>query len=85
MGDKTREHAFSIELKNKECLKQITMLNEARDYVLIEGFLGELTELHFVEDVMLEIMAVNGVLRMDLGKREFIKLLQKGEKCLTVK
>ena len=75
---RTVEHAFSVELKSKEYLKRVTMSNEAGDRVLIEGFLGKLEELNFVEDVMLEMKGVNGILRLDLRKEELRKLLQKG-------
>ena len=74
------EHAFSIELESKQYVKRITMSNEAGDRVVIEGFLGELGELSFVENAMLEIKGVNGTLRMDLNEEEFRKLLSIGEK-----
>lgn len=78
MSKRTGEHAFSIELKSKEYMKRVTMSNEADDRVLIEGFLGELGELGFVEDAMLEIKGANGILRLDLKEEEFRKLLSKG-------
>jgi len=78
MSKRTKEHAFSIELKSKEYIKQFAMPNDAKDEVLIEGFLGELEESSFDEGVMLEIRGTNGVLRMDLREEELRKLLQKG-------
>lgn len=78
VNKRTREHAFSIELKSKEYVKRVTMSNEAGDCVMFEGFLGELGELSFVEDAMLEIKGVNGILRLDLKEEEFRKLLSKG-------
>ncbi len=45
--------------------------------MLIEGFLGELTELGLIEDVMLEIKGSNGILRMDLNEEELKKLVAK--------
>ena len=65
------EHAFSIET-------DVAKLNETGDRLLIEGFLGELEEIGFVEDVMLEIRGVNAILRMELKEEELRKLLQKG-------
>lgn len=73
-----KEHAFSIELKSKEYVKHIAMSNDAEDKVLIEGFLGELEELSFIEGVMLEMKGINGVLRMDLREETFGELLQRG-------
>jgi len=68
---------FSIELKSRAYIKRVAMSNDVEDRVVIEGFLGELEELSFVEGVMLEIKGVNGILRMDLKKEELRKLLQK--------
>ena len=77
MSKRKEEHAFSIELKSKEYLKRVTMSNEAGDKVLIEGFLGELEELSFIEGVMLELKGINGILRMDLREEELRRLLQR--------
>jgi ubiquinone/menaquinone biosynthesis C-methylase UbiE len=75
---KEGEHAFSIELKSKECIRRVAMSNEAEDGVLIEGFLGELKKVCFVEGVMLEMEGINGILRMDLKDEEIRKSLQRG-------
>jgi len=55
-------HAFSIEL-------DIAKLNEAGDRLLIEGYLGELIEIGFVED-LLEIKGFEGNLRINLNEEE---------------
>jgi len=75
--EKVEKHAFSIELKSKECLKRVAIPSEAGDTVLIEGFLGELEEVDLVEGVMLEIKGANGILRMDLKEEELNTLLKK--------
>ena len=72
-------HTFSFELKSKEYMKRVAILNEAGDTVLIEGFLGELEAVDLVEGVMLEIKATNGILRMDLKEEELNTLLKKGK------
>ena len=69
---------FSIELKSKEYVKLVAISNDSFDKVLIEGFLGKLEELNFIEGVMLEIKGANGILRMDLREEDLRKLLQKG-------
>jgi hypothetical protein len=46
------DHAFSIEL-------DVVKLNEVGDRVLIEGFIGELTDVSFAED-LLEIKGLEG-------------------------
>ena len=66
-GTTTNDHAFSIEL-------DIAKLNEAGDRLLIEGCLGELVEIVFVED-LLEIKGFEGNLRIKLNKKELRALL----------
>ena len=61
-GSPKNDHAFSIEL-------DIAKLNEAGDRLLIEGYLGELIEIVFVED-LLEIKGFEGNLRIKLNEEE---------------
>lgn len=77
VSKRTKEHAFSIDLKSKEYVRHVTMSNDAVDKVLIVGFLGELKELSFIEGAMFEIKGVNGILRMDLKEEELRKWLSK--------
>jgi hypothetical protein len=72
---KEGNHAFSIELKSKEFLRNIVISNRTGETVLVEGFLGELEELSLVEGAMLELRGNNGVLRMDLKEGELKRLL----------
>lgn len=72
------EHAFSIELKSREYLKNISLSNSADRKVLIEGFLGELEEIGLVEGVMIEIKGADGSLRIELKEEELKRLLPKG-------
>jgi len=67
---KEGSHAFSIELKAKEFLRNVMISNRAGETVLVEGFLGELEELSLVEGAMLELRGSNGVLRVDLKEEE---------------
>ena len=69
MSKRTEEHAFSIELNSKDYLKQFTMSKDAKEEVLIEGCLGELGRLSFIEGAMLEIRGTYGILRIDLRDR----------------
>jgi hypothetical protein len=66
-GPKDNDHAFSIEL-------DIAKLNEAGDRLLIEGYLGELVEIGFVED-LLEIRGFEGNLKIKLNEEELGALL----------
>lgn len=74
---KIGEHMFSIELKSKANLKNMILSNSEIDRVLIEGFLGELEFIDFIEGIMLELRGSKGSLRMDLSKQELDALLPK--------
>lgn len=74
---KEGNHAFSIELKSKEFLRNIVISNRTGETVLVEGFLGELEELNLVEDAMLELRGSNGVLRIDIKEDELRKLFNR--------
>jgi len=72
------EHSFSIEMRSKEYIKQISLSNKGYEHVLLEGVLGELKNVYLIEDIMLEIKGVNGVLRIDITKDELKQLLSEG-------
>ena len=69
------EHTFSVEMKSKKYVKNISISDEAHDRVLFDGNLGELLELSLVEDV-LEFIGVNGVLRVGLTEDQLRKALK---------
>jgi len=75
MDNKTRdkERGFSVELKSKRNLKNITLTNGSSDSVLVEGTIGELVQAMFKEGVILEVVGKNGVLRVDLGEDDIKK------------
>ena len=68
-----KERVFSVELKSKNNLKNVTLANGSSDSVLIEGTIGELLQASFAEGVVLEVVGKNGVLRLDLGVDEIKK------------
>ena len=76
-GNVRREsgHCFSIELKSKEFLRNLTISNRTGETVLLEGLLGELEEMSLVEGAMLEVRGSNGVLRMDVSEEDWERLL----------
>lgn len=76
MGTKAKEHAFSIELKSKDSVKLATLAKDPKSEFLVEGFLGELLVLNFLENALLEIEGANGTLRIDLSEEDLKKLLQ---------
>jgi hypothetical protein len=67
-------HAFSIELNHKRHLKTVAIPSNNSGSVVVEGFLGELVNLGFIEDSLLEIHGVNGSFRIDLKREEARKI-----------
>jgi len=72
---KNFSHMFSVELASKNFVKRLAIPSDSDDKVLIEGFLGELTEIGITEGIILEIQGTNGILRIDLTEEELLKLL----------
>jgi len=75
MKRKTRnkERVFSVELKSKRNLENVTLTNGSGDSVLVEGTIGELVQATFAEGIILEIIGKNGILRIDLREDEIKK------------
>ena len=67
---KEKERVFSIELKSKKDLKNITLGNSERDCVVVVGTIGELVEARFEEGIILQVEGREGVLRIDLCEDE---------------
>jgi len=63
---KVKERVFSIELKSRRDIKNITLADGGSDRVTIEGTIGKLTGAHFEEQVVLEVTGTKGILRVDL-------------------
>ena len=76
-GKIVKERVFSIELKSRKDLRNISLANGSHDGALVEGTLGELVHASFVEGVILEIVGKYGVLRIDLGEDEIMKTADK--------
>ena len=69
----SKERVFSVELKSKRSLKNVTLTNGSSDSVLVEGTIGELVQANFTEGIILEVVGKEGVLRVDLGEDEIKK------------
>ena len=67
------DRVFSIELKSRRDLRNVSLANGSHDGALVEGTLGELVCASFVEGVILEVVGRRGVLRIDLGEDEIRK------------
>lgn len=68
-----KERFFSVELKSKAHLKNVTLTNGSTDSALIEGTLGELLQATFAEDLILEVIGKKGILRINLSQDEIKK------------
>jgi len=77
--EKTVERFFSIELKSKANLKNVTLTNNGPENVLLEGTIGNLKQAEFAEDTILVVTGEKGVLRINLTREE-IKKKQTQEK-----
>ena len=73
------ERFFSLELKSKTSLRNVTMTNGGQENVLVEGSIGELLRAEFSEGIILEVVGDKGVLRINLSPDE-IKQKEKQEK-----
>jgi len=73
MNRKMLEHSFSVELNSRDHVRLVA-LDTDRKQTLIEGILGELMALDFIEDALLEIKGKNGTLRIDLDSEDLKKI-----------
>ncbi len=64
------ERFFSVELKSKAHLKNVTLTNGSVDSALIEGTLGGLLQATFAEDEILEVVGTKGTFRINLSQHE---------------
>jgi len=64
--------SFSLELKSRSSLKTAIVGNGQGDRVTIEGRIGALKRIEFVEGTILEIVGTGGVLRVDLSRDELM-------------
>jgi len=73
-----KERFFSVELKSKVNLKNVTLTNGSHENVLVEGTIGHLQRAAFADDVILEVVGDKGVLRINLEESEIKKATSQG-------
>jgi hypothetical protein len=73
MKTENKQRVFSVELKSKTNLKNVTLSNGTTESVLLEGTIGKLVKAAFVEEVVLEVVGDQGTLRLDLRAEEIKK------------
>ena len=76
---KMKKHTFSVSLEKEDGLKNLCIGSEFGPKVEIEGNLGKLERINCVENAILEIRGSGGILRIDLNKETFERLLKEGE------
>jgi hypothetical protein len=74
-------HSFSVELKSKEYVKNLSLSDNGRERVLVEGVLGELEELDVFEGLVFQLKGANGSLTLDLSGEEISRMLNKKKGC----
>ncbi len=81
MQQTNNESSFSIELKSKEFIKTINLVNGSSESVLVEGTIGQFQRAEVTEGIVLEITGKKGTLRIDLSpeqiKNQTIKEVKK--------
>jgi hypothetical protein len=73
----SKERVFSVELKSKRSLKNVTLTDGSSDSVLVEGTIGELVQATFAEGIILEVVGKKGILRIDLRGDEIKKTTER--------
>ena len=61
---------FSVEIESKNNLTNVSISEKPHERVLIEGFLGEFSEIEMIENALIQFRGANGVLRIDICKDE---------------
>ena len=68
-----KERYFSVELKSKANVKDITFSNGSHENVLVEGTIGELVRTEFADDTVLVVTGSNAIFRINLTPIEIKK------------
>ena len=71
------ERSFSVQLKSKDHVTNMSMSEKSGEAVLLEGVLGELEGLEVLDETVLRIAGTNGTLMIDLTEDELRDMLFK--------
>ncbi len=74
-----KKRAFTIELNSKTDVERVMVPNGTGGF-LVEGTIGTLKHVTFVEDSVLELTGTKGILRVDLSREDLAKITQTSEK-----
>jgi hypothetical protein len=67
-------HSFSVQMNSAESVSGL-VINRKKDRIFIEGELGKIEEVEFVEEKVLTLKGENGVLRIDISRETLIEAL----------
>lgn len=79
LKEKRGQNGFSIQLTSKNYL-DVVSISEKGDRVLIEGRLGELQEIDFLDESVLIASYSEGVLRLDIELSDVRSLVERLKK-----
>lgn len=77
MNKTKNRHSFSVELKSKDYVKNLSLSNNGRERVLVEGVLGELEDIDIIEEAVFQLKGANGSMTLDLTEKEISRMLTK--------
>ena len=72
-------HSFSVQMNSAESVSGL-VINRKKDRIFIEGELGKIEEVEFVEGKVLTLTGENGVLRIDISRETLIEALSPKKK-----
>jgi hypothetical protein len=70
---KEKERSFSVELKSRAYLSNLTLADSSQENVLVEGTLGRLQRASVTDGVVMQVIGDKGVLRISLTKDEIME------------
>ena len=75
---------FSVEMKSKKHVRNISISDQAHDRVLFDGDLGRLSEVSIIDSSSLEMVGVNGVLRIEIEEDVLQRVLKSPDRELNL-
>ena len=76
----TMEHEFSLEMKSKKYISNLSISDKAYDRVLFEGNLGESKLVHLEEGNILELCGEHGILRISFTMEQLQDVVHRYQK-----
>lgn len=71
----SQSRRFSIELQKKEYVSELVFSMEPRNTVLIRGDLGKILNITLLEEMVLEFLGTNGIIRLDITIDDLLAFL----------